>query len=137
VTRLVFCSGKVYYDLMAARDERKSEHVAILRLEQLYPFPEQQVKDALDLYGASVEVVWAQEEPRNMGAWRVMREFFDTLLEPSRRQIRYVGRPESASPASGSGKRHQQEQSELVSDALTPGAISQTRRVRVVSRRKK
>ncbi|HLK50502.1 MAG TPA: hypothetical protein VKT49_20320, partial [Bryobacteraceae bacterium] len=59
------------------------------------------------------------------------------LLEPSRREIRYVGRPESASPASGSGKRHQQEQTEIVNDALTPGAISQTRRVRLVAKRKR
>jgi multifunctional 2-oxoglutarate metabolism enzyme len=95
------------------------------------------VKEVLENYAPSVEVVWAQEEPRNMGAWRVMRECFDAVLETTRRQIRYVGRPESASPASGSGKRHQQEQSELVADALTPGAISQTRKVRVVARRKK
>jgi len=81
------------------------------------------------------EVVWAQEEPRNMGPWRVMREYFDGLLE--RREIRYVGRPESASPATGSGKRHQQEQAAIVSDALTPGAISDTQKVRVVARRKK
>ena len=72
-----------------------------------------------------------------MGAWRFIREQFEPLLEPTRREIRYVGRPESASPATGSGKRHQQEQAEIVNDALTPGAISQTRKVRVVARRKK
>jgi 2-oxoglutarate dehydrogenase E1 component len=133
VTRVVFCSGKVYYDLA----KTPAAHVAIVRQEQLYPFPEAQVKEILDQYPASAEIVWVQEEPRNMGAWRIMREYFDALLEPSRRQVRYVGRPESASPASGSGKRHQQEQSELVADALTPGAISQTGKVRVVARRKK
>jgi len=72
-----------------------------------------------------------------MGAWRFMAEQFEPLLETSRREIRYVGRPESASPASGSGKRHQQEQAEIVNDALTPGAISQTKRVRLVAKRKR
>jgi 2-oxoglutarate dehydrogenase E1 component len=66
-----------------------------------------------------------------------MRKTFESLLAPSGREVRYVGRPESASPASGSGKRHQQEQTEIANDALTPGAISQTRRVRLVARRKK
>ena len=137
VSRVVFCSGKLYYDLAAGREQRKTEHVAIVRMEQLYPFPEQDLKDVLARYPVSAEVVWAQEEPRNMGPWHFMREHFQPLLEPSRREIRYVGRPESASPATGSGKRHQQEQAEIVGDALTPGAISQTRKVRVVARRKK
>ncbi|HUI82322.1 MAG TPA: hypothetical protein VLY24_30575, partial [Bryobacteraceae bacterium] len=77
------------------------------------------------------------EEPRNMGARRFIEEQLEPLLEAPRRDLRYVGRPESASPATGSGKRHQQEQSEIVTDALTPGTISQTQRVRVVARRKK
>jgi 2-oxoglutarate dehydrogenase E1 component len=137
VSRVVFCSGKVYYDLLAAREERKAEHVALARLEQLYPFASQQAADILARYAPSAEVVWAQEEPRNMGPWRFLREQLQPLLDPTKREVRYVGRPESASPATGSGKRHQQEQAEIVNDALTPGAISQTRRVRVVSRRKK
>jgi 2-oxoglutarate dehydrogenase E1 component len=137
VSRVVFCSGKIYYDLLAAREERKAEHVALIRVEQLYPFATDQARDILARYPATAEVVWAQEEPRNMGPWRFLRENIQPLLDESRREIRYVGRPESASPASGSGKRHQQEQAEIVSDALTPGAISQTTRVRVVARRKK
>jgi len=135
VSRVVFCSGKLYYDLRAGREQKNASHVAIVRVEQLYPFPEQDMVDLLARYPATAAVVWAQEEPRNMGAWRFMREQFEHLLEPSRREIRYVGRPESASPASGSGKRHQQEQTEIVNDALAPGAISETRKVRVVSRR--
>jgi multifunctional 2-oxoglutarate metabolism enzyme len=137
VTRVVFCSGKVYYDLLAAREQRKAEHVALVRVEQLYPFAATQAKEILGRYAASSEVVWAQEEPRNMGAWRVMRESMEPLLEATSRELRYVGRPESASPATGSGKRHQQEQAEIVNDALTAGAISATKRVRVVARRKK
>ena len=72
-----------------------------------------------------------------MGPWRFMREQLQPLVGAKGRELRYVGRPESASPATGSGKRHQQEQAEIVNDALTPGAISETRRVRVVPRRKK
>jgi len=106
-------------------------------VEQLYPFAADQARDILARYPATAEVVWAQEEPRNMGAWRFLKDCIQPLLDGSQREVRYVGRPESASPATGSGKRHQQEQAEIVSDALTPGAISQTRRVRVVARRKK
>ena len=137
VSRVVFCSGKLYYDLLAAREERKADHVALVRVEQLYPFDANQARDILARYAASAEVVWAQEEPRNMGAWRTIRECIQPLLDNTRRELRYVGRPESASPASGSAKRHQQEAAEIANDALTLGAISQTRRVRLVARRKK
>jgi len=129
VTRVVLCSGKIYYDLLAAREERQASHVALVRVEQLYPFASAQVTEILARYPNTSEVVWAQEEPRNMGAWRTMREQIPDL--------RYVGRPESASPASGSAKRHQQELAEIVNDALTPGAISRTKRVRLVPKRKK
>jgi 2-oxoglutarate dehydrogenase E1 component len=137
IARVVCCSGKVYYDLLAAREERQADHVALVRVEQLYPFAADQARDILARYPATAEVVWAQEEPRNMGPWRFMREWIEPLLDATSRELRYVGRPESASPAGGSGKRHQQEQAEIVDDALTPGAISQTKRVRVVARRKK
>jgi 2-oxoglutarate dehydrogenase E1 component len=137
VSRVVFCSGKLYYDLLAARDERQAGHVALIRAEQLYPFAADQARDILARYSPAAEVVWAQEEPRNMGPWRFMREQFEPLLDSTSREIRYVGRPESASPATGSGKRHQQEQAEIINDALTPGAISETRKVRVVAKRKK
>jgi multifunctional 2-oxoglutarate metabolism enzyme len=135
-TRVVFCCGKIYYDLAVAREERKANHVALVRVEQLYPFDADQAADILARYPLTAEVVWVQEEPRNMGPWRFLREWLDPLLEPTLRELRYVGRPESASPATGSGKRHQQEQAEIVNDALTPGAISQTRKVRLIARRK-
>jgi multifunctional 2-oxoglutarate metabolism enzyme len=137
VARVVFCSGKIYYDLLAAREERGAGHVALVRVEQLYPFNSSVARDILARYPENAEVVWAQEEPRNMGGWRVLRECIQPLLDASRREVRYVGRPESASPATGSAKRHQQELAEILNDALTPGAISQTRRVRLVARRKK
>jgi 2-oxoglutarate dehydrogenase E1 component len=137
VSRVVFCSGKIYYDLASAREQQKADHVALVRVEQLYPFATGQARDMLARYPDTAEVVWAQEEPRNMGAWRFMEEQFGPTLETTRRQLRYVGRTESASPATGSGRRHQQEQSEIIADVLTPGDIQETRRVRVVARRKK
>ena len=129
---MVFCSGKIYYDLLAAREARHADHVALVRAEQIYPFASDQAADIFARYSATAEVVWAQEEPRNMGAWRFLREQIQPLLDPTERQIRYVGRPESASPATGSGKRHQQEQAEILNDALDPGPISDTRKVRLV-----
>jgi 2-oxoglutarate decarboxylase len=137
VRRIVLCSGKIYYELLAARDERQAADIALLRVEQLYPFDTAQAGDILARYPATAEIVWAQEEPRNMGPWHFMREQLQPIADNTRREVRYVGRPESASPATGSGKRHQQEQAEIVNDALTPGAISQTRKVRLVARRKK
>jgi 2-oxoglutarate dehydrogenase E1 component len=118
VSRVVFCSGKVYYDLLAGREERKAAHVALVRVEQLYPFDGPRVAEILAQYAPAAEVVWAQEEPRNMGPWRFLEEGIQPLLDSSGRRLRYVGRPESASPATGSGKRHQQEQSAIVVGAL-------------------
>ncbi len=136
VSRLVFCTGQIYYDLLAAREEQKADHAAIVRIEQLYPFAQEQVRDVLLRYPITCEAVWAQEEPRNMGPWRFISEQMEPLLFATRRELRYVGRPESASPATGSHKRHQEEQAEIVREALTPGAVSQTSKVRVIGRRK-
>ncbi|HUB80902.1 MAG TPA: hypothetical protein VMB03_18980, partial [Bryobacteraceae bacterium] len=130
VSRVVFCSGKIYYDLLAAREERKAGHVALVRVEQLYPFAADQAAEILRAYPKSAEVVWAQEEPRNMGPWRFIQEKMQPVLEGANREIRYVGRPESASPATGSGKRHQQEQAAIVEDALARGAVSAPKLVR-------
>lgn len=94
---------------MAAREERQAEHVALVRVEQLYPFAADQARDILARYPATAEVVRVQEEPRNMAPRRFLRERMQPLLEANNRELRYVGNPESASPAAGSGKRHQQE----------------------------
>jgi len=99
VSRVLMCSGQVYYDLLAGRDERKIANVAIVRLEQMYPFPAADVGDILARYSETADVVWVQEEPRNMGAWRFVQEQIQPILEPSGRVIRYVGRAASASPA--------------------------------------
>ena len=93
-----------------ARAERNAGHIALVRVEQLYPFAADQAGEILAAYPPAAEVVWAQEEPRNMGAWHFIRDQLQPLLDATGRELRYVGRPESASPATGSGKRHQQEQ---------------------------
>ncbi len=112
--KVVFCTGKVYYDLIAARESRRVEDIAIVRIEELYPFPEQMVIDVLARYRPNVDLIWCQEEPRNMGAWRFMFGYFKGL----NRVIHYAGRPKNASPAAGSAKRHAEEQQKLIADAL-------------------
>jgi 2-oxoglutarate dehydrogenase complex dehydrogenase (E1) component-like enzyme len=119
VRRVLMCSGQVYYDILAARDERNIQDVAVVRLEQIYPFQTEQVADILARYAETAEVVWVQEEPRNMGAWRFVQEQMQPILEPTRRVLRYAGRAASASPAAGSLKRHQQELAELLDQALS------------------
>ena len=117
VKRIVLCSGKVYYDLADARRKSEDRSVAIVRLEQLYPFPLQSIREMLASYANANELVWAQEEPQNMGGWTFVQERLENLLSNCQRP-RYVGRSASASPATGSYSIHQREQSELVTEAL-------------------
>ncbi len=135
VSRVVLCSGKIYYDLLAAREERGAMNIALVRVEQLYPFAQAMLVDALARYPLTAEVVWAQEEPRNMGPWHFIHDQIQPLLDASSRELRYVGRAESASPASGSAKRHLQEQAEILDESLTLGPVRRGK-VRLVPRRK-
>jgi len=122
--RLVLCSGKVYYDLVQAlaKAEDRRDKVAIARVEQFYPFPEAELQAELARYRSVKEVLWVQEEPANMGAWSFLRYRLDDLLEALHggcsRRVRYVGRPASASPATGSAHIHQKEQADIVAEAL-------------------
>ena len=113
ITRMLFCSGKVFYDLEHHRQEAGREDVRLLRLEQLYPFPRAAVLEAIEAAGQA-ELVWVQEEARNMGAWTYVLQRFHDMNRP----IRYAGRPESASPATGSYGRHKLEQEWLVERAF-------------------
>jgi 2-oxoglutarate dehydrogenase E1 component len=115
-SRLVLCSGKVYYDLAAGREERGIDDVAIVRVEQFYPFHTELFERVVAPYRSAAEVVWAQEETRNRGGWSFM---MPRLLElfPDK-PVRYVGREASASPATGSSRIHRQQQAELVREAL-------------------
>jgi 2-oxoglutarate dehydrogenase E1 component len=136
VSRLLLASGKVYYDLLTARQEKGAEHIAIVRVEQLYPLPAEDLEAICSKYARAGDVVWVQEEPRNMGAWRYMRERMFPLLDPSGRRLQYAGRPESASPATGSHKRHGVEQAALIEDAFTPAASPSKGAMRVVPKRR-
>ena len=117
ITRVVACSGKVFYDLLEARRERKLEHVAIIRVEQLYPFPQAQYNQILNQYPNLNDVVWCQEEPKNQGAWYECLHHLDRGL-PRNLKIRYAGRPHSASPAVGYYSVHVEQQQQLVNEAL-------------------
>jgi 2-oxoglutarate dehydrogenase E1 component len=120
VTHVILCGGKVYYDLLEKRREQKRDDIAIIRIEQLYPFPEAKLAEALAPYKKAKSIVWCQEEPMNQGAWycsqhhmhSVVREWNDKL------RVRYAGRPPAAAPACGSVYLHAREQAELVEDAF-------------------
>jgi 2-oxoglutarate dehydrogenase E1 component len=123
VTRIAFCTGKVYYDLYQARQKAGQKHVALVRLEQVYPFPDDKqfeldsIEAILKQYPNAKEVLWVQEEPKNMGAWSFVAPRFRGLLPP-KLGLRYVGRAEAASPAAGSHRIHEEEQHKLVEEAL-------------------
>jgi 2-oxoglutarate dehydrogenase E1 component len=115
VTRVVLCTGKVAYDALGRRDERGAEasNVAIVRVEQLYPWPAHNITEVLERYPSATEVVWLQEEPENMGAWNFVHGKLHKVLRNSH-TIRHVSRAESASPASGSAALHRLEQEDLL-----------------------
>ena len=113
VSRIAFCSGKVYYDLIDRKEKENNTDLAIVRLEQLYPFPKKQVEAILKKYANATSYLWVQEEPENSGAWsyilRVMRQH----------NLRYIGREESASPATGSHKQHDKEQKAILDEVFS------------------
>ena len=117
---MVLCSGKVYYDLLERRSEQDITDVALLRMEQITPFPSRSLTVELSKY-SQAEIVWCQEEPQNQGAWGYAAPRIDSVLEglsDTVRRLRYIGRPEAASPASGSFQIHLNEQRLLVDEAL-------------------
>lgn len=120
VKRVVLCSGKVYYDLLEQRRKNEQSDVAIVRIEQLYPFPHKAVQEALKDYAHVQDFVWCQEEPLNQGAWYCSQHHFREVV-PFGASLRYAGRPASASPAVGYMSVHQQQQQDLVNDALNLG----------------
>jgi 2-oxoglutarate dehydrogenase E1 component len=133
VKRLVLCSGKVAYDLMEARNAAGDTDTAIVRIEQLYPFPGEPLIVRLKRMTALEEVVWAQEEPKNAGSWSFVDPFIEECLlsakvKPTR--ARYAGRKAAAATATGLAKRHQAEQAALVADALGHNVRAEIRRQR-------
>ncbi len=124
VRRVVFCGGKVYYDLLEARRSGGVNDVAILRVEQLYPFPIELYAGALDHYSGARDIVWCQEEPENQGAWYQIRHRLQEPLGPEHRLI-YAGREHAAAPASGYFQQHVQQQQKLVEEALGQGQAAE------------
>jgi 2-oxoglutarate dehydrogenase E1 component len=120
VKRIVFCSGKVFYDLIAARREKGIKDVAIIRIAQLYPFPHQEFKAQIDLYPQAHEVCWCQEEPGNQGAWHRIQHYLFRHMRPDQKLL-YAGRASSATPAVGYKSLHEKQQKEVVNAALTVG----------------
>lgn len=120
VKRVVLCSGKVYYDLRDARKKTGEQRIAILRLEQFYPYPIVRARELVSAYQNAEQIVWAQEEPKNMGGWTFVEPRLEQLLDRCDRPI-YVGRSASASPATGSYAIHQREQAQLINEALSIG----------------
>ena len=118
VRRIVLCSGKVFYDLNVARKKSGDNRVSIIRLEQFYPFPAKLLREIFSSYTNATQLVWAQEEPQNMGGWMFVQP---RLMNPLPRCERpyYVGRAPSASPATGSYTIHELEQRRIVDHALT------------------
>src|SRR5581483_4004197 len=114
VRRVLLCTGKVAVDLMTKRDDAGIGSVAVVRLEQLYPFPHVGIDEQIARYPNATDVLWVQEEPENMGAWR----FVFAQLQHHHREIGVVARPESSSPATGSKTVHGQEQEELLEAAF-------------------
>ena len=120
VKKIIFCSGKVYYDLLASRRENGVKDVAIVRLEQLYPFEEDVIVKIMKKYKNATSYIWCQEEPKNMGAWKYMRPNMESALKEAgiRKTIDFVGRAKSASPAVGYLYAHNKQQECLVKEAL-------------------
>jgi 2-oxoglutarate decarboxylase len=137
IRRVLLCSGKVYYDLVNKREELGRNDVAIIRLEQLYPFPLARLTDILRRYPDSAELFWVQEEPENMGAWYFVEEQMQSIINPGgnggpmKRPLRYVGRPTAASPATGAHKVHHDQQQALVEEAFAaaPAVVRKARRL--------
>ena len=117
VTRVVLCSGKVYFDLLKSRREAKADAVAVVRIEQLYPFPSEEYQSILGKYSNAREIVWCQEEPQNQGSWYQIRHRLQSKLGPQH-ELLYAGRAGAAAPATGISALHEQQQKNLVAAAL-------------------
>ncbi|HTM63347.1 MAG TPA: 2-oxoglutarate dehydrogenase E1 component [Gammaproteobacteria bacterium] len=118
VKTIIFCTGKIYYDLLEQRREQKLTDAAIIRIEQLYPFPEKACKEIFASYPSATDIVWCQEEPENQGAWPSIMPYLSSLLGKGQ-VMRYSGRKAAAAPAVGYHAVHEKEQKEVVAQALT------------------
>jgi len=118
VKKLAFTFGKLYYDLLAKKEELKNTDTALIRIEQMYPFPKKQFAEILEKYKSAKEFLWVQEEPHNMGAWGYLLRTVSPNLKGG--QLQCIARPESASPATGSKKAHEVQQKEILEKVFKP-----------------
>jgi 2-oxoglutarate dehydrogenase E1 component len=133
VKRLLLCSGKIAVDLFTSDDRPNAREAAIVRVEQLYPFPVDDVQAAIASYPAATDVVWVQEEPENMGAWDFVRPHLEALV--GQRRLAVLARPRSSSPAEGSAARHARNQQLLIRRALNPQGSSSEEATHVTEKR--
>ena len=120
IKKVVMCSGKIYYDLIEAREKIKNDRVTFIRIEQLYPFPAKTLANILKRYNKA-EFIWCQEEPKNMGAWNTVRNYIDRTLEMINlgdKSVKYVGRNASSSTATGNLNKHLAQQKEILEKIL-------------------
>ena len=121
IEKVVMCSGKIYFDLLEAREKAKNDKIIIFRIEQLYPFPAKSLAKALKPYAKNARFIWCQEEPKNMGAWFSVRDYIQWTLDnikANNNTISYIGRDVAASPATGYAKRHLKQQKEIIEKVL-------------------
>jgi 2-oxoglutarate dehydrogenase E1 component len=119
IKKVVFCTGKIFYDLIENKTKESFNDIAIVRIEQLYPFPAKQISAILTKYKAATDFVWAQEEPENMGAWAYMFMAFRNVKLPEGKELKYVGRKAAASPATGYSKLHAEQEKAILSQVFT------------------
>tara|TARA_B100001123_G_C14433321_1_gene679591 strand:- start:3 stop:515 length:513 start_codon:yes stop_codon:yes gene_type:complete len=122
IKKVVLCSGKIYFDLLEAREKMKNDRVYIIRIEQLYPFPVKTLALELKRFKKNAKFYWCQEEPQNMGAWNSARNYIDWTLKhigAENEEVRYIGRKPAASPATGYAKRHIDQQKQIVEKVLS------------------
>ncbi|VAX09013.1 2-oxoglutarate dehydrogenase E1 component, partial [hydrothermal vent metagenome] len=122
IKRVIFCSGKVYFDLLEERDKREMSDTYLMRVEQLYPYPNEAIIKELSRFKNVKTVVWCQEEPKNMGSWSYIEPLFEESLNEcgiTPKRAKYAGRNPAASPATGQMSRHIQQQKDLLNQALT------------------
>ena len=116
IERVVICSGKIYFDLLEAREKSKNDRLVLIRIEQLYPFPAKTLAKILKRY-VNAEFIWCQEEPKNMGAWNTVRNYIDRTLEIiefKKTRVKYVGRNASSTTATGNYNKHLAEQKKIL-----------------------
>jgi 2-oxoglutarate dehydrogenase E1 component len=117
IKKVIICSGKIYFDLIDAREKAKNDEVVFIRLEQLYPFPAKTLAHMLKKYSKNAEFIWCQEEPQNMGAWNTVRNYIDRtldIIQSKSDKIKYIGRKASATTATGNLNKHLAQQKEIL-----------------------